>query len=149
MQVAKPERRAQRLVMSRLAVSLPVMATVALLGWWLYSHSPADSTMFPACMLHSLTGLHCPGCGGTRCVHALLHLRFCEALRMNAPAALALPFFALIGVRAWWLWLRGLPDFSSYQPKAWHAWAVVTCLLAFSVLRNLPWEPFVWLAPGQ
>ena len=135
--------------MSRLAVSLPIMVILSFMGWWLYSHPPSDSSLFPACMLHSLTGLHCPGCGGTRCVHALLHLRFVEALRMNAPAALALPFFALTVVRTWWLWLRGLPDFSFFQPRAWHAWVVVACLVAFSVLRNLPWEPFVWLAPEQ
>ena len=28
--------------------------------------------LFP-CVLHSLTGLYCPGCGGTRAITALLH----------------------------------------------------------------------------
>jgi hypothetical protein len=29
------------------------------------------------------------------------------------------------------------------QPRAW-----LWLLLAYGVLRNLPWMPFAWLAPG-
>ena len=31
--------------------------------------------LFPpdGCVLHNLTGYYCPGCGGTRAIHALLH----------------------------------------------------------------------------
>ena len=66
---------------------------------------------------------------------------------MNAPAALTIPCFSLLGVRAWWRWLRGLSDSATFQPEAWHAWVIVASLAAFSVMRNLPWAPFTWLAP--
>ena len=33
----------------------------------LYSFPP------DGCVLHNLTGYYCPGCGGTRAIHALLH----------------------------------------------------------------------------
>ena len=35
-------------------------------------HFPLLHTV-PPCMFHALTGLYCPGCGGTRAVFALLH----------------------------------------------------------------------------
>lgn len=31
------------------------------------------SKVVPPCAIHALTGLFCPGCGGTRAVNALLH----------------------------------------------------------------------------
>jgi len=58
-----------------LAVSLCVM----LVGWVvLISGAPT-----PRCVWHDLTGLPCPGCGGTRCVRHLLGGRLGAAFAMN------------------------------------------------------------------
>src|ERR1043166_3363337 len=59
------------------AVALPLGATL------LYSHSPTEYTFYPRCLLFLLTGLHCPGCGSTRCAAALLHGDIEQAFAYN------------------------------------------------------------------
>src|SRR4051794_13613765 len=75
----------------------------------LYAVPPTPDSFYPRCPFHLLTGLHCPGCGSTRCLHALLHGRLLDALHCNALAILALPLLlAWALLRGWWL-LRGGP----------------------------------------
>lgn len=131
----------------RLSWSFALAALLLGGGWFLDAHPPMETSFYPECLLHKLTGWHCPGCGGTRCVHALLHLRFGEALRMNAIAGLVLPVLGVFGIRTWYRWLLGHPPNPAIDVKGWHAWLIVTVLLTFGVIRNLPWVPFVWLAP--
>ena len=38
---------------------------------------------YPPCAFHMLTGLYCPGCGGTRAVRALMHGRLLLSLRLH------------------------------------------------------------------
>lgn len=59
-----------------------------------YACPPGDYPFYPPCLIRTFTGLSCPGCGSTRALHALLHLRFAEAFAFNplftctAPALL-------------------------------------------------------------
>ena len=76
----------------------------------LFIHDPAKSSLFPPCLFHALTGLHCPGCGSLRATHELLHGRLLSALRHNAFWVLLLPlvFYAVLSetlraVRVGWL----------------------------------------------
>lgn len=98
-------------------------------------------SILPSCPFHALTGLFCPGCGTTRALHALLHGDIAFALSMNPLAVVAI---ALMPVLLWntWRpdrkWLASVSDARIWLPL----------VLAFFVLRNLPWEPFVRLAPG-
>jgi hypothetical protein len=57
----------------------------------LYSYPPAENSYYPGCQFHSLTGLHCPGCGTTRALHAILHGQVAQALAYNAVAFVAMP----------------------------------------------------------
>ena len=48
------------------------------------------------CPLHALTGLYCPGCGGTRSLTALLHGDFLLAVHENPIVPGLLLFFVLL-----------------------------------------------------
>lgn len=89
------------------------------------------------CPLHTVTGLWCPFCGGTRAVHALLGGHLATAVRYDAVAlpllaAAAVGWLAWFGVAAgWWRSPPGL--------KPGRAWlAVAGLLVVFGVARNLP-----------
>lgn len=102
----------------------------------------------PRCALYQLTGIHCPGCGNTRAAHALLNGDVSEAIRQNAFTVLALPVALLFGIPAWLNWVAPGRSWKSFMPpRSWHFVLVGGLLLLFTLLRNLPWEPFRWLAP--
>ena len=49
----------------------------------LYCYNPSTSSFYPLCLFHSVTGLHCAGCGGLRAAHALLHGNVAESFAYN------------------------------------------------------------------
>lgn len=100
---------------------------------------------YPPCGLHRATGLHCPGCGSARAVHALGQGDLVRALDQNALAVALLPVLAVwacLTARRMW---RGAA-FSASLPGGWAA-GVLAAVAVFALLRNLPWWPFVVLAP--
>ena len=95
------------------------------------------------CVFHAVTGLHCPGCGLTRMLHALVHGDVARAWSMNPLAMIALPLLATM-LAQWWLARPLLPawlDRNAHDGRVW-----IVALIAFGVLRNLPM--FAWMAPG-
>ncbi|MBC2840010.1 DUF2752 domain-containing protein [Robiginitalea sp. SC105] len=101
---------------------------------------------FPACPFHELTGFFCTGCGSQRALHDLLHLDVAGALGHNLlfpPVVVLLAWHvvsrmaARSGRRAW----KSPLDYSR-APLL-----VLGIVLVFTLLRNLPWEPFRLLAP--
>lgn len=62
-----------------------------------FSYSPEESSFFPQCPFHYLTGCDCPGCGSQRAVHHLLHLRVSSAFVANPLMVLAIPYI-LVGL---------------------------------------------------
>ena len=121
-----------------------LLAAVALGGMVVllsaFDPNAADSWL-PPCPFHALTGLYCPGCGTTRALHALLHFDWPKALSMNPLAVIAIPLLPLLCLHQ----LRPRMVLTRWMADA-RAWLVV--VLVFAVLRNLPWTPFNWLAPG-
>lgn len=95
--------------------------------------------VFPPCFFRTLTGLHCPGCGGTRMVAALLAGDLLAALRYN-PLFL-LGGAALAGGLVWFIlrtFRRGWQPLRLSTKSAW--WLLVpAAILLFTVVRNTPW----------
>jgi hypothetical protein len=112
-------------------------------GAVLFFFNPSTHGFYPVCLFHKLTGLNCPGCGGTRAAYQLLHGHLLNALRDNALFILAL---VALAVRGAWFAARKIsrrPATLAVPPKA--LWAFLVLAMAFSVLRNLP--AFSFLSP--
>ena len=125
--------------------ALGLLAVIAV-GAILFAFDPRQHTFYPACPLHKLTGLSCPGCGSLRALHQLSHGHFVEALRLNPPLVVALPFLFWMFLRrvARETGVRPLPPVS--LPQRW-GWMLLGVVLVYSLLRNLPFAPFSRLAP--
>lgn len=101
-------------------LSIPILAAVLLLFFF----DPAIHTFYPACPLHSLTGLDCPTCGTLRAAHLLLHGQFRAAFALNPLLFFALPVLALLLLRP-----------ALARPR-WVPWALLFILLAYFLVRN-------------
>ena len=111
-----------------------------------YLFDPRTPGFYPVCPFLGLTGCYCPGCGTLRALHQLLHGNPAAAFGYNPYSMLALPAIAWSlagrGLRAW-----GLPAPPRvYVSHRW-VWALLGAILAFWLLRNLPFYPFTILAP--
>ena len=96
-------------------------------------HAPGFG--FPGCPFHLLTGLNCPGCGGLRMTHDLLHGDIAAAVVDNVFLLVGLPMLA-----AWLLvrWRRGQP----LMPKP-AIIVIAVAAITWTVVRNLPGFPLV------
>jgi hypothetical protein len=112
----------------------------------IYRVKPEADSLYPRCPFHALTGLHCPGCGTLRCLHALLHGDVPQALAYNILAVLALPFLIAWACRVEVAAVRGRPWVGKPLPT-WVVRAILVLVVAYWVLRNLPFFPFRLLAP--
>ena len=133
-----PAQRTRRWAIAGLAVALVALAYV-------YCVDPsAAGSITPGCVLHDLTGLYCPGCGGTRAMHALMHGHVRQAVAFNPMIFVAVPLGAATLLRAAWI-----PDRSpkNVLSPAW-IWLIFAALVAFWIARNIPVYPFTLLAPG-
>lgn len=103
---------------------------------------PRTARFAPVCPLHAATGLHCPGCGTGRALHALVHGDLGRAIRLNVLTVVAIPVFLVLAARAALRPREALPP-----PPLWLQLALFALLAAFFLARNLPFEPFASLAP--
>lgn len=108
---------------------------------------PATSGLFPPCLFHAVTGLHCPGCGTLRALHQLLHGNVALAFGLNPLAVVVLPVIA-----GWLLFRFGQVMTDRRAPAvivpAFWIWALLGVIVAFWILRNVPLYPFSLLAPS-
>jgi hypothetical protein len=132
-----PAKSARMRVVSLLTGATALLGGSALL----YLVPPLPGGIYPPCLFHALTGLHCPGCGSTRCLHALLHGELRQAAAFNVLLLIAVPFLAYCGARFLW----SGPE-SRHLP-VWIVRVILIIVIAFWVLRNIPCAPFNLLAP--
>jgi Protein of unknown function (DUF2752) len=121
-----------------------VVAVVVLgSGAVLFFFNPSTHGFYPVCEFHELTGLNCPGCGGTRAVYQLLHGDVLRAMQDNALVVLSLA--GLVGRAAWFGTKKFLRrPVGPFLPPEFF-WPLLVVALVFTVLRNLP--AFSFLSP--
>jgi hypothetical protein len=124
------------------AVVIPVGVAVV------HTYPPAQYHIYPPCIFFSLTGLHCAGCGATRCVGALLHGDIVQAFAYNPLFVILLPYliFSVGGqiIQAW----SGMQIRYLQMPR-WLALLIVVAVIGFSIARNFTVYPLVLLAPHE
>ncbi|MEU7055690.1 DUF2752 domain-containing protein [Streptomyces sp. NPDC046197] len=132
-----------RAVLGRIAVPAGLLAAVAGAFAYVGTVDPNEPGHYPVCPLLRYAGVYCPGCGGLRSAHAFVHGDLLTALHDNALAVAGYLVFAVL----WTAWVaravRGRPLRLPLGPV--HLWSLGALLLAFTVVRNLPFGS--WLHP--
>jgi hypothetical protein len=96
----------------------------------------------PLCPFKIVTGLDCPGCGATRALHFAMRGQIETAAGYNLLFVIALPFLlaaSFVGASQLFGGPWQLPPLRVSRRTWWILGAVV---VAFWVLRNLPFAPF-------
>ncbi len=102
----------------------------------LYIWNPEILHYYPPCLFQSVTGLLCPGCGGMRGTHNLLHLHFAEAYHYNPFVFVSTPLivYAVVYYAALLLFNKQLPK---VPVNGLTIGIVSAAVLIFWILRNL------------
>jgi hypothetical protein len=117
------------------------LAVAGVMATLLFFCDPVRVPIYPQCVLHRLTGLDCPGCGGLRAAHALLHGDIAAAWHFNAFLILSLVLLVGRGIYIAGQRLRKAP----VAPiRLLWLWLYLAALAVFGIVRNLPGS---WFAP--
>jgi len=114
---------------------------------YFYFLNPADDkNLYISCTFKNLTGWDCPGCGGQRALHRLLHFDFLGAFRYNALFVILSPYALILTYYTARQYFTG----KNFPKKYWFSGKMVIffllLLLVFMVVRNLPYFPFTLLS---
>jgi len=113
----------------------------------LYFYNPSVTKVFPPCPLNYITGLYCPGCGSLRTIHSLLNGEFVEAFGYNPLLIVLIPLIIYLLLAQPGLILKGRSLVPNLKYPAWFYRALISVIILYGVLRNIPAFPFSLLAP--
>jgi hypothetical protein len=133
------------MVVRSLAAPLAVAAAAAggCAVIWL-ANPTVPGGLLPVCPTKALLGIDCPGCGSLRMIYSLLHLDLGAALRFNALGMVAV----LLLLWAYGGWVYGTVagrKVRSWQHLRWSAPVALVLTVAWFIVRNLGFGPFVAL----
>ncbi len=104
----------------------------------LYAVDPAQHMVTPPYPYKFLTGLACPGCGLTRCIHAVLQGEVALAFGFNPWIFVALPAAAAFAVLP-----RVTGEARAVRLRTALAWVMLAVTLIFWAWRNTSVYPFM------
>lgn len=130
-----------------IVISLSIIFPIIIIGLY-YFYNESASGWSIQCTFYQVTGLQCPGCGGQRALHYLLHGNFATALRYNALFVIFIPFFIylyIILIKVYGLNQQIYIDNFLFSGK--FGWSVLIVAVSFFILRNISCQPFLFLSP--
>ena len=106
-----------------------------------------SSALFPKCPLYLTTGVYCPGCGSQRAFHDLIHFNLKGMIQHN----ILFPFGIIVVIYYFIVSIinrnRKKPITNILNFKITPI-IILIIIILYWILRNLPFEPFIWLAPN-
>jgi len=128
---------------ARWVIAGSVAVSSAFLAGYLYFVDPnVASNTYPQCPLKALTGIDCPGCGGLRATHSLVHGDLRGAIDHNIIAVVLVPMMAYMLLR-WTLGQFG-KELPAIPWPRWTSWALPLGLVLFTIVRNIPGTPLYY-----
>jgi hypothetical protein len=126
--------------------SAAVLIAAAVLLIVFYFFDPEGFTYYPPCYFRSVTGYYCPGCGGMRGTHLLLHGHIIDAIKHNLLIFIFIPVFAYYVFTRFvhLVFNKKLPFFN---PSITLVIIAAILIIIYGILRNLPYPPFDFLLP--
>ena len=130
-------------ILKKISISLVLMT----FGLLYFNLNPKSFAYFPKCPFYSFTGLYCPGCGSQRAFHEILHGNFWIGLQHNFLIILAL---LVIFYKFYVLFRNSFQKENKVKNIIHHnatPWVILVIVVSFWILRNVPTDPFIILAP--
>ena len=123
-----------------------MLLLIGVIAFLYFSINPSEIGFFPKCPLYSTTGVYCPGCGSQRAMHDILHLNIKGVIGHN------LLFLLGLLIVIYHFIIEGITLFSKtkvnnilYHPKT--PIILLIIIIIYWILRNIPYYPFILLAP--
>lgn len=114
---------------------------------FLFSEYPPDEYLYVPCLFHLTTGLHCPGCGSTRAVSSFFNGDIALGFKNNLLIILWGPYLFYRFSLSLYSWIDGKQRVA-WSPPPLSIIFFLFITIAYTILRNLPFEPFhTLLAP--
>lgn len=97
---------------------------------------PSEYHFYPVCPFYAATHLLCPGCGGTRALHYLLHFNLAAAWHFNALIAICTPL-ALFCFAAWYYSVMRYGHAPAIVVPRWAIGSAYVLVISFAIVRNM------------
>ena len=126
-------------------ISIPI--AILALGMLYFNLNPKSFAYFPKCPFYSFTGLYCPGCGSQRAFHEILHGNLWVGIQHNFLIILAL---LVIFYKFYVFFQSRFQKENTVKNILYHnaaPWVILGVVVSFWILRNIPMDPFIILAP--
>ncbi len=111
---------------------LLAVVAMAIIAFYFF-YNPAKTNVGFQCIFNKTTGLYCPGCGGQRAFHHLLHGNFEKAFEYNLLIFLVIP---IVGIKFYEEIFEKeiMPQFVFSRQ---FLIVLIALLIVFTVFRNL------------
>lgn len=130
-----------------MAAAIILLLLAAVLFYYYHLNLNQKGNPLLQCGLRTWTGFYCPGCGGQRAVHYYLHGQFLNGIRQNIMSLVLIPILMYYFFFFLRTLITGKPAPKTFIDSARFGKILLILLLLFTVLRNIPKEPFSLLAP--